>query len=194
MRVFLDANIIAKPVTRTLLMVGGPVSGFEVCWSLFAEEEAARHMRSQALPPDAIRERFGGDLTPRGTHADQFTNTSPKDRQILADAVASHSSHLITEDVDDFSDEDLRSVNLTAVNPDVFLCHLMSEEGYFTVLKLLSHTQHHPPRSPEEIHSALGRQHPLLTSRFSNYFELRPQPPAQRPPRATVRGVNPLEF
>jgi len=32
-RVFLDANIIAKPVTRTLLVVGGVPSGFSALWS-----------------------------------------------------------------------------------------------------------------------------------------------------------------
>lgn len=40
--VFLDANIIAKPVTRTLLMVGGVHSIFRTSWSRAAEQEAGR--------------------------------------------------------------------------------------------------------------------------------------------------------
>lgn len=35
--VFLDANVLAKPVTRTLLMVGGVPSGFHAVWSETAE-------------------------------------------------------------------------------------------------------------------------------------------------------------
>lgn len=34
--VFLDTNVIAKPVTRTLLMAGGPLRDFHVTWSLTA--------------------------------------------------------------------------------------------------------------------------------------------------------------
>ena len=71
-----DANIIAKPVTRTLLMVGGSPSGFRAMWSLAAEQLAALHMRPRAVAPALIRQRFGLQLTPSG------------DRQILADAVA----------------------------------------------------------------------------------------------------------
>lgn len=55
--VFLDANILAKPVTRTLLMVGGVPSGFAAVWSLAAEREAIAHMRPRAVSPTLIRER-----------------------------------------------------------------------------------------------------------------------------------------
>lgn len=60
LRVFLDANILAKPVTRTLLMVGGPLSGFRALWSRAAEQEATRHMGPRAISPAQVRQRFGG--------------------------------------------------------------------------------------------------------------------------------------
>lgn len=87
-RVVLDANIIAKPVTRTLLMVGSAPSGFRAEWSHAAEQEAALHMRLRAVAPALIRERFGLQLTPTGSDAERFLDTKGADRQILADAVA----------------------------------------------------------------------------------------------------------
>lgn len=70
--VFLDANIVAKPVTRTILMRGAARSGFAVGWSATAETEAARHMRPRATSPAEVRGRYGGELTPTGEVAGRF--------------------------------------------------------------------------------------------------------------------------
>lgn len=97
--VFLDANVLAKPVTRTILMRGAARSGFTIGWSARAEAEAARHMRPRAIPPAEVRRRYGGDLMPTGDVAGRFEATTPADRQILADADAAGARFLITEDV-----------------------------------------------------------------------------------------------
>jgi hypothetical protein len=101
--VFLDANILAKPVTRTLLMVGGMPSGFHVLWSETAEREAARHLRLRAVTPSDVRRRFEIPLGPTGDIAGRFASTKGNDRQILADADAARARFLVTEDVDDFA-------------------------------------------------------------------------------------------
>lgn len=75
-RVFLDANILAKPVTRTLLMAGGPPSGFRTIWSRTAEQEALRHMPARAVSPAAVRRRFGGTLGPTGDVDGGFDGTA----------------------------------------------------------------------------------------------------------------------
>ncbi len=43
--VFLDANVLARPVTRTLLLVGADPSGRAIRWSAHDEAEADRHAR-----------------------------------------------------------------------------------------------------------------------------------------------------
>lgn len=86
--VFLDANILAKPVTRTLLMVGGVPSGYQAVWSLAAEREAIIHMRPRALSPALVRQRFEVLLGPTGEGSERFGGTKGADRQILADAEA----------------------------------------------------------------------------------------------------------
>jgi len=65
--VFLDANILAKPFTRTLLWVGSRHSDFAVAWSERAETEANRHLRPGATPIGQLRERYGMTLGPTGT-------------------------------------------------------------------------------------------------------------------------------
>lgn len=94
--VFLDANVIAKPVTRTLLMIARLHSDFTAVWSLRAEQEAALHMRPSATPPAAVREAHGSELTPAAGSPDRFVATRESDRVILADAAAARARFLVT--------------------------------------------------------------------------------------------------
>jgi hypothetical protein len=47
--IFLDGNVPARPVTRTLLLAGADESGLAVTWSAYVETEADRHVRGSAL-------------------------------------------------------------------------------------------------------------------------------------------------
>lgn len=153
-RVFLDANILAKPVTRTLLMAGGPPSGFLTVWSRTAEHEALRHMRPRAVSPAVVRRRFGGLLGPTGDVGGRFEGTSEADRQILADAEAAGAAFLVTEDVDDFAESDLVSVGMSAVNPDLFLASRVTRAAYAMVIDLFVARQVAPPTTR---HSSMPR-------------------------------------
>lgn len=44
--VFVDANVLAKAVTRSLLIYAASRSGYEVRWSCYEEDEADRHRRN----------------------------------------------------------------------------------------------------------------------------------------------------
>lgn len=48
--VFLDANILAKPLTRTLFLVGSRAGDFTVKWSKLAEQQAEKNLRPNATP------------------------------------------------------------------------------------------------------------------------------------------------
>ena len=115
-------------------MTDGPLSDFHVRWSLTAEQEAIRHMRPRATSPAVIRERLGFALTPTGKVAGRFAATSESDRQILADTEASGAQFLITEDVDDFAEEDLIALRVSAVNPDLFLSRRLTRDAYSSVI------------------------------------------------------------
>jgi hypothetical protein len=52
--VFLDANILAKPVTRTLILRCVP-AGHIVTWSQAAEDEADRHLSDRQMSVRDLR-------------------------------------------------------------------------------------------------------------------------------------------
>ncbi|MST50141.1 hypothetical protein [Mobiluncus porci] len=173
-RVFLDANVLAKPVTRTQLTACGPFSGFLAVWSKTAETEANRHLRPRMISVTEVRQIYGGILSPTGKINDRFTATSETDRQILADAAASNARFLITEDVDDFAEPDLQAVGTSAVNPDLFLSKYLNREAYARIVNLFAERQVSPPHTPAEIHAAIARQHPRLFSTHADLFEIEP--------------------
>lgn len=191
--VFLDANILAKPVTRTLLMAGGPLSGFRTVWSKTAEQEALRHMSSRAVSPADIRRRFGGVLTPTGEVAGRFVQTSKQDRQILADAEAAGARYLVTEDVDDFAESDLTAIGISAVNPDLFLATRLTRTAYAMVINLFVTRQVAPPTTAEEFHRAIARQHPLLFTAHADLYDIKPDSSKQALPKILFRGPRPLD-
>ena len=191
-RVFLDANVIAKPVTRTLLMAGGPLSGFHVVWSAIAEKEALRHMRRNATSPALIRKRFGFALGPTGNVSGRFEATRATDRQILADVEASQAVFLITEDVDDFAEEDLELLGISAVNPDLFLALRLTRDAYSSVIDIFVKGQVAPPTTPAQFHSAIARQHPRLFAAHSDLYDVRPNHTGHAPPAVLFRGKRPI--
>lgn len=52
---FLDANTLASPVTRTLVVAGARADGFRVAWSAHVEAEADRHARGAASRISKVR-------------------------------------------------------------------------------------------------------------------------------------------
>ncbi len=187
--VFLDANVLAKPVTRTLLMVGGMPSGFHALWSETAEQEAARHLRPRAVTPADVRRRFEIPLGPTGNIAGRFASTKGNDRQILADAEAARTRFLVTEDVDDFAEADLISLSISAVNPDLFLAERLIREAYALVIDLFVERQVAPPTTAAQFHSAVARQHPRLFAAHADLHNVGPSPSIHREPGVIFRGT-----
>lgn len=187
--VFLDANVIAKPITRTLLLVGGVPSGFHSLWSEAAEKEAAWHLRPRSVTPASVRHRFGISLGPTGDIAGRFALTKGNDRQILADTDAARARFLVTEDVDDFAEADLISVGISAVNPDLFLAERLTREAYALVIDLFVERQVAPPTTAAEFHSAVARQHPRLFAAHADLYNVGPATSIHRVPRVIFRGT-----
>lgn len=185
---FLDANVLAKPFTRTLLWAGAPLSGYQVVWSVRAEQEATRHLPARATPVAALRIAHGLALSPTGVDPTSFTSTDDKDRQILADAVACGARFLVTENVADFGIDDLRRCGIAAVHHDLFLAHHLTRDGYATALQALSENMRNPARTPATVHAAVARQHPLLFATHADLYPVEPATTVDRPPSVAFRG------
>lgn len=165
--VFLDANVLAQPVTRSIIMMSAAMEGFTVLWSREAETQAFRHLPTRATSLGTIWQRHGFVLYPSAPVATGFAHTAPEDRQILADVGNSGAAFLVTENVRDFHPLDLSQVGASAIHPDVFLwCHL-NAATYRIVLTLIAGGQTRPSRSVSELHQRLALKHPRLVSRFS---------------------------
>lgn len=187
--IFLDANVLARPITRTLLLIGADESGLAVTWSAYVETEANRHTRGAALSVSDLRKRFDRVLGPTGDGPERFKATSAPDRQVLADADAARVSFLITADVDDFAEGDLAVLRLSAIHPDLFMALRFPRRAYLRALDLLVANMKNPPRTAAEMHGLIARQHPRLFSAHSDAYEVRPADPVQAEPAVMVRGI-----
>lgn len=68
---FLDANALVSPVTRTLLIAGARADGLRWTWSRHVEVEADRHARGQASRTSIVRRRIlGTELSPTAQDTD----------------------------------------------------------------------------------------------------------------------------
>lgn len=186
--VFLDANVLAKPVTRTLILRCA-ASGYTAVWSATAEDEADRHRSERQLSVTDLRATVGLSLSKPGTEPERFAGTSAADRQILADAEAAGAVFLVTEDVDDFAADDLRAARVTAVNPDLFLAERVDEDVYRRALEVMVSGMRDPSRTPAELHAAIARQRPRLFRRHHDLFDVEPRSTGHREAAVVYRGL-----
>jgi hypothetical protein len=184
----LDANVLAKPFTRTLLWAGSVLSGFRVTWSRLIEEEARNHLARNAAPLARLRALYGLDLSPSGEEPERFAATDEKDQQVLADAVAAGVNWLVTENVRHIGLDDLDAVGLVAVHPDLFMAHHLTQAGYGEALDALSAGMTNPARTPAAVHAATNRRHPLLFAAHADLFPVVPDPVADDYPDLLFRG------
>lgn len=188
-RVLLDSNIVAKPVTRTLLMIGGESGGFVTGWTAYIEMEANRHLGSEKMSATQLRIQMETNLWSSGTTASTYARTDPKDQQVLADAVESKARFIVTEDVDDFDEADLVDADVAAVNPDLFLSQRLTSAGYEHILTVMCAGRTRQPNTPQDLHVSLGRQHPLLVAEFAGLFEISAAPSMNADPTTMYRGA-----
>lgn len=187
--VFLDADVLARPVTRTLLLVGSDAAGLRVTWSAYVEEQANRHLPSRATPLTVVRSILGRELSAAGNEPERFSGTSASDRQVLCDVEAAGAGFLVTSDVDDFAECDLIELSVSAVNPDLFMAIRLPDDAYLHALRQLVSNLKNAPRSVEQMHSLIARQHPRLFARHADRFGVEPAPSDYREPRTLFRGA-----
>jgi len=185
--IFLDANVLAKPATRSMVLFASNASNYAVTWSAYVEQEADRHLRSGQTPVSQVRQTAHLELSPTGAET-TYPHTDSSDQQVLADAVKARAQFIITENVQDFGIEDLVATKITAVNPDLFLAERVTDAGYTEALNRMAALMTHPPRTPEELHTALGRQHPRTVDAHRACFTAHPMSATHHPPATLYRG------
>lgn len=186
---FLDANTLASPLTRTLVLTGASTDGLGWTWSQHVETEADGHARG-AMPTSVVRKKhLRVNLSPTARSTRGLVTKTMKDRKVIADAIAVGARYLITTDVDDFAFADLAKHEMSAVNADYFMALRFSERAYRAALALIAETQRNPPRIEAEVHRVLGRRHPRLAARFADAYDTTPVDADADQPKVIFRGV-----
>jgi hypothetical protein len=194
--VFLDADVLASPMTRTLLIAVAtePGSPFTFRWCPSVEAEAERALRPGQSGVGGLRERFdwgGSVLVP---DADEETigrlrDTSEADRHVLAAAWAAALRVVVSRDVHDFGRGDLEARGMSVAHPDLFLASLATVDLYRGAVELMASRRSRRPNTPEELHAALGAGHPLVFKAMRGaYPGVEALPSTSEPPAEAFRG------
>jgi len=189
--VFLDADVLAAPVTRTLVLAMGqhPESEYWPVWSPGVEAEADRHVRPGQSLVSVVRQTLELDLLVPDGDVSGEVDTDTKDRHVIGSARSSGVRTLVTRNVHHFGRSDLDRSGISAVHPDVFLAACSSRATYRAALEMMSEARSRPPNTPEAIHAALGREHPRLFASMQEVFPgVEPLPGQDEPPTEQFRG------
>lgn len=197
LRVFLDADVLAAPLTRTLLLVGAARRGarFVPQWSLATEAEADRALRPGQTLVSQIRQQYDwgtGVLVPDATQEvmSALVDTSLGDRHVLAAATAVGITVVVTRNVHDFGHTDLHNAQACAVHPDMFMSHMATITGYRDVLEAMAESRQRPPNTASALHAAIGAGHPrLFTAMREAYPGVEPSVSPHAPPVELFRGA-----
>ena len=135
-RVLLDASVLYTEPVRGLLLWIAALGGFDPLWTARILDEVGKNLlegqrvsleqwerlRAAMLAafPDAMLDQDAPDAI-----EDQMPN-DPKDRHVLAAAVAHGVELVVTNNLKHFKQADLERVGARALNADQLLCELLS--------------------------------------------------------------------
>lgn len=145
-RAVIDADVLYRRHARNLLVWHALAGLFELHWSARILDETRRHLvernvarlreprteavdRTLARVTDALEQARAGSLVPEAeiaAHEPHMPN-DPKDRHVLAAAVAVGATVVITTNVRDFAVADAAGFRVAPQTPDDFLTSLLDD-------------------------------------------------------------------
>lgn len=145
-RAVIDADVLYRRHTRNLLVWHALAGLFELHWSKHILDETRRHLierniarfreprteavdRTLARVTDALEGARAGSRVPEAeiaAHEPHMPN-DPKDRHVLAAAVAVGATAVITTNVRDFAADETAGFGVAAQTPDEFLSSLLDD-------------------------------------------------------------------
>jgi predicted nucleic acid-binding protein len=209
--VLLDACVLVPQRLSSLLLTLAEEGLFEPRWSerILAETERAltgklglsgdRAVRRLA----AMREAFPEAAVHGFESLEEGLTCHPKDRHVLAAAIASGADTLVTFNVRDFPEESCRPYGITAPDPDAFLLELMARDGRGcqTAVEREAQRMRRPPMTARDVLAGVAGVVPTfanmlhqamldgvtVTSEVPAYVAV---PPEQTPLQAYANGFD----
>jgi hypothetical protein len=193
-RAIVDASVLYSRHLRNALVWHSLEGLFELRWSALILDETRRSLIERNLDAygeertpavDRVLERITSALgsvcldaeVPMEqiqSLAEQMTN-HPKDRHVLAAAVATGSRFVVTANLKDFRPQDTRPHGVEALSPDAFLTKLLDDEHAIELCSAaLAHQADFHGWTLEQLLALLGQpgeQRPAWLSRYVRRYE-----------------------
>jgi hypothetical protein len=193
--VFLDADVLAAPLTRSVILMAvfQEGSGFGARWSLAAEAEADKHARPGQMRLGGLRQQFEWAdrvIVPNSDGADGLKDTEPGDWHIIDAAHQAGITVIMTRNVHHFGSGDLAGWSMSAVHPDQWLATVLTPSVYEKTLTDICANRRREPKTPAKLHAALAKEHPRLFAAMAAVFPgVGPEKSDHSPPAEVFRGV-----
>jgi len=166
--VVLDANVVVMAALRDTLLRAADADLYRPVWSEDILAEVERTLVAKGMTTDTharlLLDVMGAafpDVAVTGYRArlPHMTN-DPKDRHVLAAAVAAGAQVIVTTNLKHFRAEALAPYAISAQSPDDFLCDLYerSPEGLGQIIRAQARDLVRPPVSVPELLSLLALQ------------------------------------
>lgn len=176
---FLDANVLYPAVLRDVLLSIAEAGVCQIKWSPDVLDEVERNLAARAKAPAPSVAAAGAQYTRRMmeeafpeamvsresyAHLIPVMTNDPKDRHVLAAAVAARADVIVTSNVSDFPPESCRPYDIDVQDPDTFLVHQFGliPDQIISILSELADNRRPPMDTPEGILDLLER----ITPRF----------------------------
>ena len=167
---FYDANVLYPSELRNFLMHLALIGVFRAKWSVDVHEEWISNLLKNR--PDLTREKLERTLQLMDKNAPDALVTDydgliatlqlpdPKDRHVLAAAIHSSASVIVTRNLKDFPPDYLSQFDIEAQHPDEFILHLFDLAPGLVVEAAENHRNSlkNPPKTPDEYLASLERQ------------------------------------
>ena len=160
--VLLDTCVLLKSDLCDTLLSIAEAGAFRPLWSDHVLEELRRNLARAGAKPEAVEHRLRQMATyfpdARVTGYEQLIGSMtnhPKDRHVLAAAVAGHAHVLVTENLKDFPPKSAAHLGITVAGQDDFLLGLL-ELYPDAVLDALRRQSSRYRREPRSVTALLG--------------------------------------
>jgi predicted nucleic acid-binding protein len=159
----LDASVLYPlPLRDTLLRIA-ETELYDPYWSERILEEVARNLVADKRASEeqarrliaAMAAAFDGAAVPQAAidRLEGAMTNEPKDRHVLATAVASDAEAIVTLNLKDFPPEACEPFAIEPLHPDVFLLDLygLDSDDVYEALKRQAAALSRPPMTPDEL-------------------------------------------
>jgi predicted nucleic acid-binding protein len=178
----LDACVLFPASIRDTLLYAAQFELYQMQWSWMILAEMSRNLIRQEKITETGSQRLVArmqDVFPDAMIIQDFSPllvkmmNHPKDRHVLAAAVAAEAHVIVTFNMRDFPAAALVPHNIIAQTPDQFLCQLLSDfpEEMVTVIHTQSSILRKPPKTVNEVLETLRQHAPLFVDQIKKIHQ-----------------------